>query len=247
MLQGQKFLVTGGSRGIGRATVLSLVEAGADVAFTYRSNQEAAEEVVAEAAKLGGGKVVSFLADAEDYAQAKQTIESVKEALGGLDGVVLNAGINRDKLLVMMAENDWDDVISTNLKGTFNYARASVYGLIQQRSGRIVVVSSVSGLIGTPGQVNYSATKAGQIGMVRTLANEVGKFGITVNAVAPGYIKTDMWDEMKEATREKVNLTIPAGRPGTPEEVANTIRFLLSPDASYINGSVIVIDGGLSA
>ncbi|MBW7476946.1 3-oxoacyl-ACP reductase FabG [Paenibacillus oenotherae] len=246
-MQGQKFLVTGGSRGIGRATVLSLVEAGADVAFTYRSNQEAAEEVVAEAAKLGGGKVVSFLADAEDYAQAKQTIESVKEALGGLDGVVLNAGINRDKLLVMMAENDWDDVISTNLKGTFNYARASVYGLIQQRSGRIVVVSSVSGLIGTPGQVNYSATKAGQIGMVRTLANEVGKFGITVNAVAPGYIKTDMWDEMKEATREKVNLTIPAGRPGTPEEVANTIRFLLSPDASYINGSVIVIDGGLSA
>lgn len=238
--------MTGGSRGIGRATVLALAEAGADVAFTYSSNEEAAHDVCT-AAEGYSGKVLAIQANAEDFAAAKSAVERVQDELGGLDGVVINAGITKDRPLVMMPEGDWDDVIATNLKGTFNYARAAVYGMIRERSGRIVCVSSVSGLTGVLGQSNYSATKAGQIGFVRSLSKEVGPYGITVNAVAPGFIETDIWEQIPENKREGILASIPVGRLGQAQEVAAAIRYLLSPDAAYITGSVLVIDGGLSS
>ncbi|WP_040951508.1 3-oxoacyl-ACP reductase FabG [Gorillibacterium massiliense] len=245
-MEGQKILVTGGSRGIGRATVANLAEQGATVAFTYKSNAEAAEELLAELGEKAS-RVFAIQADSKDFTQACQTVEKARELLGGLDGLVINAGMNRDKMLFTMSEQDWDEIMETNLKGTFNYARAVIYGFIKQQAGRIVCISSVSGLIGVPGQVNYSATKAGQIGFVRTLAKEVARFGITVNAVAPGFIATEMWDRIPEKERTRFLQEIPVHRPGSPQEVADAISFLLSPKAAYITGSTLVIDGGLSA
>lgn len=246
-MHGKKILVTGGSRGIGKATVLALARSGAYVAFTYSSNQKAAEEVLSEADELEG-HVIAIQANVQDYAQAKKTINSVQEQLGDLDGLVLNAGITRDGILAMMPEENWDEVVATNLKGIFNYARASVYGMIRQRAGRIVCVSSVSGgRIGVPGQTNYGATKAAQIGFVKALAKEVASHGITVNAVAPGFIETDIWQSIPEAKRAGMIKGIPLGRLGRPEEVATAICYLLSEEAAYITGSVIEIDGGLSA
>ncbi|RKP54141.1 SDR family oxidoreductase [Cohnella endophytica] len=246
MLNGQNFLVTGGTRGIGRSTVLSLAEAGANVAFTYRNGKEQAEQLYNELSAFQGN-YVGFQADVQQFEEARQVIKQCKETLGGLDGLVLNAGITRDKLLFMMSEEDWDTTYSVNLKGTFNYARAAIFDFIKQKSGRIVCVSSISGQIGVSGQTNYSATKAGQIGFVKSLAKEVAKFGITVNAVAPGFIHTELWGEIPKDQREQILPQIPVGRPGTAEEVSNVIRFLLSKQASYVTGSVITIDGGLSA
>lgn len=246
-MRGKRILVTGGSRGIGKATVLALARAGALVAFTYSSNQAAAAEVLAEAAGTEG-RVMAVQADVQNYEQAKQVIEQVQAELGDLDGLVLNAGITRDGILAMMPEKNWDDVVATNLKGIFNYARAAVYSMIRQRAGRIICVSSVSGgRIGVAGQTNYGATKAAQIGFVKSLAKEVGPYGITVNAVAPGFIETDIWQSIPAAKHAGLLKSIPQGRLGRPEEVAAVIRFLLSEDASYITGSVVEIDGGLSA
>jgi 3-oxoacyl-[acyl-carrier protein] reductase len=246
-VHGKKILVTGGSRGIGRATVLALARAGAYVAFTYSSNHEAAEEVLAQTAHMEG-RVIARQADVRDLGQAKQVVEDVQKELGDLDGLVLNAGITRDGILAMMPEENWDDVVSTNLKGIFNYARASVYSMIRQRAGRIVCVSSVSGgRVGVAGQTNYGATKAAQVGFVKALAKEVAPYGISVNAVAPGFIETDIWQSIPEAKRANLVKGIPQGRLGKPEEVASAICFLLSDDASYITGSVLEIDGGMSA
>ena len=246
-MQGKNFLVTGGSRGIGRATVLALARAGAQVAFTYSSNHAAAEEVIARAAGCGA-RVIARQADVQDFEQAKQLVIEIQQELGDLDGVVLNAGITRDGILAMMPEENWDEVVSTNLKGMFNYARASIYSMIRQRSGRVVCVSSVSGgRVGVMGQTNYGATKAAQIGFIKALAKEVALYGITVNAVAPGFIETDIWQTIPEAKRATLVSGIPQGRLGRPEEVAAAICFLLSENASYITGSVIEIDGGLSA
>jgi 3-oxoacyl-[acyl-carrier protein] reductase len=246
-VRGKKILVTGGSRGIGRATVLALARSGAHVAFTYNSNQAAAEEVLAMAARTEGN-VIAIQAHVQDYEQAKWVVEDVQKKIGDLDGLVLNAGIARDGLLAMMSEETWDDVVATNLKGVFNYTRATVYSMIRQRAGRIVCVSSISGgRIGVIGQTNYGATKAAQIGFVKSLAKEVASYGITVNAVAPGFIETDIWQSIPEAKRSALLKGIPQGRLGQPEEVAAAIRFLLSEDASYITGSVLEIDGGLSA
>ncbi len=246
-MHGKKILVTGGSRGIGKATVLALARSGASVAFTYSSNHKAAEEVLSAAARMEG-RVIAVQANVQDYAQAKRTINDVQEQLGDLDGLVLNAGITRDGILAMMPEENWDEVVATNLKGIFTYARASVYGMIRQRAGRIVCVSSVSGgRIGVPGQTNYGATKAAQIGFVKALAKEVASHGITVNAVAPGFIETDIWQSIPEAKRAGMVKGIPLGRLGQPEEVASAICYLLSEEAAYITGSVIEIDGGLSA
>jgi 3-oxoacyl-[acyl-carrier protein] reductase len=246
-VHGKKILVTGGSRGIGRATVLALARSGAHVAFTYSSNQKAAEEVLLQTAHTEG-RVIARQADVRELDQAKQVVEEVQQELGDLDGLVLNAGITRDGILAMMPEENWDDVISTNLKGIFNYARASVYSMIRQRAGRIVCVSSVSGgRVGVAGQTNYGATKAAQIGFVKALAKEVGPYGISVNAVAPGFIETDIWQTIPEAKRASLVKGIPQGRLGKPEEVAAAICFLLSEDASYITGSVLEIDGGMSA
>lgn len=246
-MHGKKILVTGGSRGIGRATVLALARSGAHVAFTYSSNQKAAEEVLLQTAHTEG-RVIARQADVRELDQAKQVVAEVQQELGDLDGLVLNAGITRDGILAMMPEENWDDVISTNLKGIFNYARASVYSMIRQRAGRIVCVSSVSGgRVGVAGQTNYGATKAAQIGFVKALAKEVGPYGISVNAVAPGFIETDIWQTIPEAKRASLVKGIPQGRLGKPEEVAAAICFLLSEDASYITGSVLEIDGGMSA
>ncbi|WP_127534575.1 3-oxoacyl-ACP reductase FabG [Paenibacillus kobensis] len=245
---GKRVLITGGSRGIGRAIVSYLAERGADVAFTYKGNHEAARELCDTLARLElPGRVMSLAADAEQLDQAKETIERVRETFGGLDGLVLNAGINRDKPLFLMAEEDWDATIGANLKGTYNYARAAVYGMMRDKAGSIVCISSVSGLKGMPGQVNYSATKAGQIGFVRSLSREVAKYGITVNAVAPGFIETEMWEALPEKVRTGFLGDIPLGRPGKAEEVARAVGFLLSEEASYVTGSVLVVDGGLSA
>jgi 3-oxoacyl-[acyl-carrier protein] reductase len=246
-MHGKKILVTGGSRGIGRATVLALARSGAHVAFTYSSNQKAAEEVLLQAANTEG-HVIARQANVQDFAQAKQVVEEVQRELGDLDGLVLNAGITRDGILAMMPEENWDDVVSTNLKGIFNYARASIYSMIRQRAGRIVCVSSVSGgRVGVAGQTNYGATKAAQVGFVKALAKEVGPYGILVNAVAPGFIETDIWQSIPEAKRVNLVKGIPQGRLGQPEEVAAAICFLLSEDASYITGTVLEIDGGMSA
>lgn len=246
-MNGKNILVTGGSRGIGKATVLALAQSGAQVAFTYSSNQAAAKEVLTEAARIDG-RVVAMQADVQDYQQARKVIEDVQQELGDLDGLVLNAGITRDGLLAMMPEENWDAVIATNLKGTFNYVRAAIYGMIRQRAGRVVCVSSVSGgRVGVAGQTNYGATKAAQIGLVKSLAKEVAPYGITVNAVAPGFIETDIWQSIPEIKRAGLLKTIPQGRIGKPEEVAAVICFLLSREAGYITGNVIEIDGGLSA
>ncbi|MHB8595614.1 MAG: 3-oxoacyl-ACP reductase FabG [Ktedonobacteraceae bacterium] len=246
-MRGKNILVTGGSRGIGRATVLALARLGANVAFTYSSNQTAAAEVLSEATGVEG-RVIAVQASVQDYGQAKQVVQAVQKDLGDLDGLVLNAGITRDGILAMMPEENWDVVVATNLKGIFNYARASIYGMIRQRAGRVICVSSVSGgRIGVAGQTNYGATKAAQVGFVKSLAKEVAPYGITVNAVAPGFIETEIWQAIPEAKRASLLNGIPLGRLGQPEEVAAAIRFLLSEDASYITGSVLEIDGGLSA
>ncbi|GHO89519.1 3-oxoacyl-ACP reductase FabG [Dictyobacter formicarum] len=246
-MSGKRVLVTGGSRGIGRATVLALARSGADVAFTYSSNQASAAEVLAAAEELEG-RVIAMQADVVSYEQAKQVVGDVQNELGDLDGLVLNAGITRDGVLAMMPEENWDSVVATNLKGVFNYARAAIYSMIRQHAGRVVCVSSVSGgLMGVAGQTNYGATKAAQIGFVKSLSKEVAAYGITVNAVAPGFIETDIWQSIPAAKRAGLLKSIPQGRLGQPEEVAAAICFLLSEDASYITGSVIEIDGGLCA
>jgi 3-oxoacyl-[acyl-carrier protein] reductase len=217
------------------------------VAFTYSSNHAAVEEVIAHAAECGA-RVLARQADVRDYEQAKRVVAEVQHELGDLDGIVLNAGITRDGILAMMPEENWDEVVATNLKGMFNYARASIYSMIRQRAGRVVCVSSVSGgRLGVIGQTNYGATKAAQLGFVKALAKEVAQYGITVNAVAPGFIETDIWQTIPEARRAHLISGIPQRRLGRPEEVAAAICFLLSEQASYITGSVLEIDGGLSA
>ncbi|MZQ80573.1 SDR family oxidoreductase [Paenibacillus sp. 5J-6] len=246
MLKDKTYLVTGGSRGIGRAAVMALWQAGANVAFTYRNNHDAAEELCAQA-QGAENKLLAIQANAEELDKAKETVAQVKQAFGTLDGIVINAGITRDKPLFMMDETEWDDIMNTNLKGTYNYAKAVVYDFMKQRSGRIICVSSISGLMGVAGQTNYSAAKSAQIGFVRSLSKEISKFGITVNAVAPGFIETDMWRDMDEKERDRAVKQIPAGRIGSAEEVSHAICFLMSPQSSYITGNVLVVDGGLSS
>jgi 3-oxoacyl-[acyl-carrier protein] reductase len=239
------YVVTGGSRGIGRAVVMQLARAGAHILFTYQRNEAAARLVCEECAELAGC-VTAQQADVQDLSRAREVIEQSCELFGHLDGVVTNAGVARDRPLVMMNEEDWDEVIATDLKGTFNYARAALYQMIRQRFGRVICISSVGGLIGRAGQTNYSAAKAGVFGFVRSLALEVASYGITVNAVAPGFIETEMWESLSDKQRNDALATIPLGRPGQPNEVAATVRFLLSDEVAYMTGSVLVIDGGIS-
>ena len=237
-------LVTGGTRGIGRATVLAICREGADCAFTYASNRVSAESLTEEIHRLGR-KALPILLDVRDFEGSKNLIESVKKEFGRLDILVNNAGITRDKSLMMMNQEDWSEVIDTNLSGVFNTTRACIITFLKQKSGNIVNIASVSGIHPLPGQTNYAAAKAGVIGFTKSLAKEVAPYNIRVNAVAPGFINTEMTAELSPQLKEKFLHMIPLQRFGTAEEVAETVLFLLSDASHYITGQIVQLDGGL--
>lgn len=236
-------VVTGGSRGIGRATALALAAAGAHVVVNYARSSTAADEVVAAIADAGGS-AIAVQADVSDAAQAESLIKAATDKWGRVDVLVNNAGITRDTLLLRMKPEDWQAVIDLNLSGVFYCTRAVSKLMLKQRSGRIINIASVAGLMGNPGQANYSAAKAGVIGFTKTVAKEMATRGVTVNAVAPGFIKTDMTEALSNP--EEILKYIPLGRYGEAEEVAGLIRFLAAdPAAAYITGQVMTIDGGM--
>jgi 3-oxoacyl-[acyl-carrier protein] reductase len=243
-LSGKVAIVTGGTRGIGRSIVLALCKAGADCAFTYTRSKALADSLANEIQDIGR-RALPLQLDVRDFDGAKVLVEKVKEDFGRLDILVNNAGITRDKSLMMMSREEWTSVIDTDLTGVFNTTRACIITFLKQKSGNLVNISSVSGIHPLPGQVNYAAAKAGVIGFTRSLAKEVAPYNIRVNAVAPGFIETDMTAEFQEKYRRKLNDLIPAGRFGTPDEVARVVLFLVSEESGYITGDVIQIDGGL--
>jgi len=232
-------IVSGGSRGIGRAIVQALAANGAKVAFTYVQNKALADEV----AQNG---ILAYQADVTSFDQAKDVVKQVKEQFGRIDILVNNAGITRDKLILRMSEKDWDDVVDTNLKGAFNLSKPAVAAMVSQRSGKILNITSISGIVGMPGQVNYSSSKAGMIGFTKALAKEVAKANINVNALALGFVETDMTAVLNEEYRKKALDMIPLGRFGQAQNMAEAALFLLSDKANYITGQVIQVDGGLA-
>ena len=251
MLLNKRAIVTGGTRGIGRAIVKELAAKSccgvlfSDVAFIYNSCDECADELQQEV-NNPATKIFGFKADATSPEQAQATVNEAIEKLGGIDILINNAGITRDNLLLRMSEKDFDDVIDTNLKSVFNYTKAVLKPLIKQRYGRIVNIASVVGLIGNAGQSNYVASKAGVIGFTKAMARELASRNITVNAVAPGFIQTDMTDKLSDEQKNKLAEMIPLGRLGTPEDVAKVVGFLCSQEANYITGQVIAVDGGMT-
>ncbi len=237
-------IVTGGTRGIGRAIVLAVCDAGADCAFTYVRNRSAADSLAKEVQRVGR-KALPVQCDAKSFDGAKTLVDEVKREFGRLDILINNAGITRDKSLMMMNRDDWSEVIDTNLTGVFNTSRACIITFLKQKSGNIVNISSVSGIHPLPGQTNYAAAKAGVIGFTKSLAREVAPYNIRVNAVAPGFIDTEMTAELGGKKRDTIVKMIPLQRFGTPEEVAQAVLFLLSEESQYITGQTLQLDGGL--
>jgi 3-oxoacyl-[acyl-carrier protein] reductase len=244
-LTDKKVLVTGGSRGIGKSIALAMGKAGADVAITYARSKDAADEVV-KLIKESGRNAIAIQADAVDTKRAEEVVKEVVETFGGLDVLVNNAGITKDTLIMRMSEEQWDDVITTNLKSVFNYSKAVVRPMMRSRKGSIVNISSVIGLTGNAGQTNYAASKAGIIGFSKSLAKEIASRNIRVNVVAPGYILTDMTGELDENVLKSIEDVTPLGRGGEPEEIAATVQFLASDASSYITGETIRVDGGMA-
>jgi 3-oxoacyl-[acyl-carrier protein] reductase len=238
-------VVTGSSRGIGRGIALEFGREGASVVVNYNSNADAAKEVV-NAIEEMGSQSIAVQADVSDFSEAEKLIKSAIDEFDDLQVLVNNAGTTRDGLIMTMKEPDWDYVLNTNLKSTFNCSRAAVRYMIRKRYGRIINVTSVSGQIGNAGQTNYSASKAGQIGFTKALAREVASRKITVNAVAPGFISTDLTESLPEDLKAGLKDLIPLKRIGTPEEVAKAVLYLASDDAAYVTGHVLTIDGGMA-
>jgi len=241
----QKVLITGGTRGIGRAIVEAFARAGAHVAFTYRSSLSDALALQQEL-EGRGTPVLSFQSDVANMRAAEEVVSRVLIAWGTIDVLVNNAGITRDGLLLRMREEDWDQVIDTNLKSVFNYTRAVYRPMMRKRRGKIINISSVVGLTGNAGQTNYAASKAGIIGYTKSLAKELGKRGVTVNVIAPGYVRTDMTKVLSDTVREATLKQIPLQRMASPAEIAGPVLFLASPAADYITGQVLCVDGGMA-
>ena len=242
-LEGKVALVTGGSQGLGKAIALKLAENGADIAIAYVGPGEPAQETQGEIEALGR-RVKLYVCDVRDEAAVNETVTAVKKDLGQIDILVNNAGVTRDTLMVGMKDEDYDMVLDINLKGAFHMIRACYRGFMRKRYGKIINISSIAGLVGNAGQVNYAASKAGLIGMSKSVAKELGSRGVCCNCIAPGFIKTDMTKDIKEDNPLLVQ--VPMKRMGSPEDVANVALFLASPESDYITGETIRVDGGLA-
>lgn len=244
-LEGKIALVTGASRGIGREIAKTLAQKGATVIVNYCGSEAAAGETVAEI-EAAGGRAEAFRCNVADFAETEVMVKEIVAKFGGIDILVNNAGITRDGLVMRMKESDFDEVINTNLKGAFNCIRHVSPFMIKKRAGRIINISSVSGVLGNAGQANYSASKAGVIGLTKSVARELAGRGITSNAVAPGFVTTDMTNALSDSVREKAVAQIPMGRFGSTSDIANAVAFFASDEAAYITGQVLCVDGGMA-
>lgn len=245
MLEEKIALVTGAGRGIGREIALTLAKNGATVIVNYNGSKASADEVVEEITK-SGGKAEAIQCNVADFAESEELVKAVLEKYKRVDILVNNAGITRDNLIMRMSEEDYDAVLDTNLKGTFNMMRHLSRSFIKQRSGKIINITSVSGVLGNAGQANYSASKAGVIGLTKSVARELASRGINVNAVAPGFINTDMTKNMTNDAKKAVNEMIPMGKMGSAKDIADMVMFLASDNSNYITGQVICVDGGMA-